>query len=171
MLEHESIRFPEVTVILLPRGGNVTPRWLSQRLSATSPAASSLPRTRGWGAPLQLATPRRVPGPPQLAFLEEGDRWAPDRLARGVAAARRAGAAWAYSAHLRLDAEGRLRGFATDLARDGRATDAARLLLRAAVSHRHPPDLLRAALVARTPASDSEEPPPWAPPAWLKHTA
>lgn len=276
------MRLPEVTVILLPRGGDVDAALAlakSQRDVAVSVVIAEDAR-EGRPAAARNAAARTGPGM-WLAFMEEGDRWAPDRLARGVAAAQRAGAAWSYSARLRLDAQGRmesmalaedpaelrrrlarlnvigslsavvvradafaavgglderlrvhepwvlyaalaargrpaadpsltvaeitagerlaswrwpqhaarelnllrnenviggdtlgrLRGFAAELARGGRATAGARLLLRAAVTHRHPSDLLRAALIARTPASDPNEAPPWAPPAWLEYTA
>lgn len=280
MLEPESVR-PEVTVILLPRGGDVdaSVALAEAQRDVTVSVIIAEDARRGRPAAARNAAARAGSGP-WLAFLEEGDRWAPDRLARGVSAARRAGAAWSYSGRLRLDAAGRmesmalaedpselrrrlarvnvigspsavivradafagvggfdqrlrvhepwllyvtlagreqpaadpsmtvaeitagerlaswrwpvrsarelsmlreedviggdtlerLRGFAAELARGGRATEGARLLLRAAVTHRHPPDLLRAALVARTPASDAKDAPPWAPPAWLEHT-
>lgn len=278
----EPVSLPEVTVILLPRGGDVGAALAlatAQRDVAVTVVVAEDARGKHPAAARNAAA--RAGSGTWLAFLEEGDRWAPDRLARGVAAAERADAAWSYSARVRLDARGRmesialaedpawlrrrlarvnaigapsavvvradafaavggfderlrvhepwllwatlaachrpaadasitiaeitagerlaswrwpdrvahelallreegviegdmlgrLRSFAAELARGGRATDAARLLVCAAVTHRHPQELLRAAMMARTPASDPNEAPPWAPPVWLEGAA
>lgn len=49
---------------------------------------------------------------PWLAFLVPGDRWHPDHLTRGIAAAERAGADWSYGSRVLLDEQGAVLGFA-----------------------------------------------------------
>jgi hypothetical protein len=45
-----------------------------------------------------------------VAFLDDDDLWAPDKLARQLAAAAAAGAGWAYAGAVEVDAAGRLLG-------------------------------------------------------------
>jgi hypothetical protein len=66
--------------------------------------------TRGHSAAAARAAAVGRARTPWLAFLDEGDLWAPDRLARTLEAAEQAGAPWAYGAAVLLDAVGGVRG-------------------------------------------------------------